>query len=133
MRRTVGQCLSSPRPFPCNEGVRAMQRMSCDSLSTTRRQLPAAILLGCVVFGAELAAGAEPDKEALIRDALSAAPPAIAGTAAVMDWDHTVLKPGSGAYTCHPTPPDIRAKGGREPMCLDKTWIAWADAWMNKK
>jgi hypothetical protein len=96
-------------------------------LSTT------ALVLASVAFGAVPAAGAEPDKEALIRDALSAAPPAVATMATVMDWDHTVLKPGSGAYTCHPTPPDIRAKGGREPMCLDKVWTAWADAWMNKK
>lgn len=110
-----------------------MQRICYDSAFSARRELSAAILLGCVALGAAPAAGAEPDKEALIRDALSAAPPAIANTATVMDWDHTVLKSGSGVYTCHPTPPDIRAKGGREPMCLDKTWTEWADAWMNKK
>ena len=34
------------------------------------------------------------DKSALIRDALSAAPPMIAETATVMDWDGTVLKTG---------------------------------------
>ena len=51
----------------------------------------------------------------------------------VIDWDHSMLKQGAGAYTCMPTPPDIRAKGGREPMCLDKVWEAWGDAWMNKK
>ena len=50
-----------------------------------------------------------------------------------MDWDHSVLKKGTGAYTCMPTPAEVRAKGGREPMCLDKVWTAWGDAWMNKK
>jgi len=69
----------------------------------------------------------------LIKDALSAASPEIAKTAAVMDWDHSMLKKGAGAYTCMPTPPEIRAKGGREPMCLDKVWTEWGDAWMNKK
>ena len=53
------------------------------------------------------------DKDALIKDALSAASPEIAKTAMVMDWDHSMLKQGTGAYTCMPTPPDIRAKGGR--------------------
>ena len=31
-----------------------------------------------------------------------------------------------------PTPPAARSKG-REPMCLDKVWLAWLDAWMNAK
>src|ERR1700739_2040840 len=75
----------------------------------------------------------EPNKAALIRDALSAAPPSIAATVSVMDWDHTVLRKGSGNYVCHPTPPDIRARGGREPMCMDEVWEKWADAWINKK
>jgi hypothetical protein len=90
----------------------------------------AAILSGCFVLGTAWAAD---DKDALIKDALSAASPEIAKTATVMDWDHSVLKKGTGAYTCMPTPADVRAKGGREPMCLDKVWTAWGDAWMNKK
>jgi hypothetical protein len=81
--------------------------------------------------GVALAEG--PNKTALIRDALSAAPPSIAATVSVMDWDHTVLRKGSGNYVCHPTPPDIRARGGREPMCMDEVWEKWADAWINKK
>ena len=89
----------------------------------------AAILVG-VTLGT---ASAADDKDALIKDALSAAASEIAKTAMVMDWDHSMLKSGTGAYTCMPTPPDIRAKGGREPMCLDKVWAAWGDAWMNKK
>ena len=73
------------------------------------------------------------DKDALIKDALSAAPPEIAKTAMVMDWDHSMLKNGSGPYTCMPSDPDTRAQGGRDPMCVDKVWEAWADALMNKK
>ncbi len=92
----------------------------------------AATLLACGVI-ASAAPAVKSDTRALIGDALSAAPPAIARTATVMDWDHSVLKKGSGGYTCHPTAPDLGARGGREPMCLDKVWMAWADAWSNKK
>jgi len=78
-------------------------------------------LLGCG-FLASAASAAEPSKAALIRDALSAAPQEIAKTATVMDWDHTVLRQGSGNYVCHPSPPPVRAKGGRQPMCMDEVW-----------
>jgi hypothetical protein len=78
-------------------------------------------------------AGATADKEALIRDALSAAPALIAKTAIVKDWDGTVLRQGNHDYTCFPTQADKRAKSEKEPMCLDKVWLVWGDAWMNKK
>jgi hypothetical protein len=68
-----------------------------------------------------------------IEDALSAAPPSIARTATVMDWNKQhVLRRGSGDYVCLPTPEDKRSKG-REPMCLDTVWMAWLDAWMHAK
>jgi hypothetical protein len=86
-----------------------------------------------LVFGITPTVAAEPDKDALIRDALSSAPPAIANTATVITMDNKVLKQGTGSYTCMPTDADELAKGLREPMCLDKVWVAWADAWMNKK
>jgi hypothetical protein len=112
-----------------------MQRLHNDAIATVRRCLPTGtLILSCIALGAVLpAAGAEFDKEALIRDALSAAPPAVAATSKVVTMDNKVLKQGSGPYTCFPTPSDVLAKGGREPMCLDKVWLAWADAWMNKK
>jgi hypothetical protein len=112
------------------EEEQSMQRVRNNSLP-----LPtAAILLAGVVFGSTATAiGAEPDREALIRDALSAAPPAIARTASVMDWDHKILKQGSGAYTCMPSDPDTRAAGGRDPMCVDQVWMAWTDSYVGKK
>ncbi|MBV8520830.1 MAG: hypothetical protein JOY71_01645 [Acetobacteraceae bacterium] len=91
------------------------------------------VLAGLVSAGAGSAISAEPDKETFIRDALSAAPPAVASTATVMTMDNKVLKQGTGAYTCFATPADELANGLHEPMCLDKPWVAWADAWMNKK
>ena len=93
--------------------------------------LQLAIVLACLLLAAVPQASAQ-DNQALIRDALSAAPPEVAKTAPVKNWDGTVLKPGSGAYTCYPTPESMK-KRGKMPMCLDKTWEAWADAWLNKK
>ena len=69
-------------------------------------------------------------REAMIADALSAAPPSVAATAMVMDWEGNMLKENSGAYTCMPTPADL---GGTAPMCMDGQWMAWADAWSKRK
>jgi hypothetical protein len=70
--------------------------------------------------------------EEMLQDALAAAPPSIATTATVMDWDNRILRQGTGPYVCFPTPPAVRSKG-QEPMCLDKVWLGWFDAWMNAK
>ena len=89
----------------------------------------------CVLAGSYLAcwgANADESVEEMIRDALAAAPPSIASTATVVDWDNRMLRQGTGPYVCFPTPPAARSKG-REPMCLDKVWLAWLDAWMNAK
>lgn len=89
-----------------------------------------ALAVALVAFGAADAAGA--GVEELIDDAVAAAPPSIAHTATVMDWDRRVLRRGSGTYVCLPTPADVRSRG-REPMCLDTVWMAWLDAWMAAK
>jgi hypothetical protein len=58
---------------------------------------------GMIVASVVATATAADNKDALIKDALSAASPEIAKTAMVMDWDHSMLKNGTGAYTCMPT------------------------------
>ncbi|GIS70280.1 MAG: hypothetical protein CM1200mP9_11010 [Gammaproteobacteria bacterium] len=68
--------------------------------------------------------------EALIKDALSAAPPTLVDSVSVVDWDGNVLRQGTSEYTCMPTPPNV---AGTQPMCLDGPWKTWADAWSNKK
>ena len=103
-----------------------------DGSLTIRVASLGALLLSCVLLP-WLAGAAEPSKQALIKDAVSAAPPAIAKTVKVMDWDGTVLRDGGGTYTCFPTPPELRSKGGHEPMCVDAVWTGWAHAWMDKK
>lgn len=86
------------------------------------------LLAACVLTLSQSAAAA--DKSALLADALTAAPSAIADKATVMDWEGNTLQKGSNGYTCFPTPPSLK---GVAPMCLDEPWMAWADAWMNKK
>ena len=108
-----------------------ISRRMHSELSVLARVVRLTMVLVSLLFVTFFQAGAQ-DKEALISEALSAAPPEVAKTATVKNRDGTVLKPGTGAYTCYPTP-DSMKKRGKMSMCLDKTWQAWRDAWLNKK
>lgn len=83
----------------------------------------AALTIALVVAPTALA------QEAAVEEALSAAPPEIAESAAVVDWEGNVLREGTNGFTCFPTPPDLP---GNAPMCLDESWMAWAEAWQNE-
>jgi hypothetical protein len=72
-------------------------------------------------------------REALIDDALSAAPRKIARGAAVRNWDGTMVRQGNEDYICFPTPTEKRERGEHAPMCLDKVWLAWKEAWMRNE
>ena len=74
------------------------------------------------------AAPAAADREALIRSALSAAPPTLRGTVKVMDFDGNVLRDGPPGFTCLPAPPGLAG-----PMCLDEVWMGWMDAWSKRQ
>jgi hypothetical protein len=74
------------------------------------------------------AAPAAVNREALIRSALSAAPPTLRDTVKVMDFDGNVLRDGPPGFTCLPAPPDIAG-----PMCLDEVWMQWVDAWAKRR
>jgi len=71
-----------------------------------------------------------------IQNALSAAPPSISKNATILDWpakegdQPPVLRKGTNEWTCFPDDPTTP---GNDPMCLDKTWMEWAQAWMAKK
>jgi hypothetical protein len=69
------------------------------------------------------AAPSAAQRQAMIRDALTAAPPGVTRNARIMDMDGHVLRAGSGPYTCMPTPPGTRP-GQHAPMCLDEVWLA---------
>jgi len=66
---------------------------------------------------------------ATIAKAVSAAPPEIGEHATVMgvspDGQMKQLRAGTNGWMCMVDPPG-------NPMCLDKEWQAWAEAWMHK-
>ena len=70
-------------------------RRVCSGLSVLARVVRPPIVLVSLLFPTVLQAGAQ-DKQALIREALSAAPPEVANTAIVKSWDGTDLKPDTG-------------------------------------
>lgn len=90
---------------------------------------PFAQMIAVSLIACSSTAGAQ-DKQAMIDDALSAAPQEIAKEATVLDWEGNTLQEGSNGYVCFPTPPTLN---GTAPMCMDGAWMKWADAWMNKK
>jgi hypothetical protein len=74
-----------------------------------------------------------------ITNAMSAAPEGIAKDATIMDWADTPkgqprqLRAGSNGWVCYPsTPSALEGTSGEDPMCLDKEWQKWAEAWMSK-
>ncbi|MDP5293778.1 hypothetical protein Q9290_16005 [Oceanimonas sp. CHS3-5] len=84
----------------------------------------------CGLGGQALAAPTDEQKQAMLVDALNAAPPTLRDSVTVVDWEQNVLQQGSGDYTCFPTPPQLE---GTAPMCMDGPWMEWAQAWMEKK
>ena len=74
--------------------------------------------------------GVTTSDQALIANALSAAPAAIAKGATVMAHDGRVLRRGTTDWVCMP---DMSDAPNDTPMCLDAEWRAFIDAWMNKR
>ena len=68
--------------------------------------------------------------QALIANALSAAPASVAAGATVAGHDGRILRKGSTDWVCMPDMPDVP---NNSPMCLDAPWRAFIDALMNKK
>jgi len=94
-------------------------------------------IVGVMVTTITVAQGATTMSQAdKIKNAMSAAPHSVADKATVSDWPAKegekapVLRQGSNGWTCFPDMPDTK---GNDPMCLDEQWVAWADAWKNKK
>jgi hypothetical protein len=74
------------------------------------------------------------DALAKIRQVMSAAPDDIGKNAAIVEMDQNgqmkQLRAGTNGWTCMPS---RRGTAGAEaPMCLDKPWMDWVDAWMHK-
>lgn len=86
----------------------------------SRRFPPLAILIL-----SDAASAAEPqsppDKDALLCDALSAAPPDVAKNATVTDWKHNTLQKGGNGYTCFSDAPHT-------PRRTHTSWCRWSSA-----
>ena len=75
-----------------------------------------------------------------VANAMAAAPAAIAKHATILDWPAKegdkprTLKAGTNGWVCFPNSPE--EYGGAsidDPMCLDKEWQSWAEAWQGHK
>lgn len=98
----------------------------CDHVNGHRIAVLAAFLTvsGSFLAGPVLAQ-TTPDADAMIADALRAAPANIHDTATVSDLAGNILREGTSDYTCFPAPPGIAG-----PMCMDSEWRRWMTAWM---
>jgi hypothetical protein len=71
--------------------------------------------------------------EEKIQNAMSAAPTSISKDATIMDWPSEPkgklkqLRRGTNGWTCVPDAPDTPSN---DPMCLDKMWMVWLEAFM---
>ena len=74
-----------------------------------------------------------------IANAMSAAPAEISKNATIMDWPEKEggqpkeLRAGTNGWACFPNSPMAFGSASvDDPMCLDKQWQAWGEAWMSK-
>ena len=95
----------------------------------TRLLLTTLILVTAEAFAAQAA-----DNDALIANAMSAAPAAVAKNATVITFDDklqvVVLKKGTNNFTCIPNDPTTPSD---DPMCVDENGLAWVQALLAKK
>lgn len=68
--------------------------------------------------------------EAIIADALRAAPASVASGATVVTLDGRVVRKGTTDWVCMPDMPDLPFES---PMCLDAPWRETIDAWMHHR
>ncbi|HMA42151.1 MAG TPA: hypothetical protein VKP10_18955 [Gemmatimonadales bacterium] len=92
--------------------------------------MPRSLYILAALIGPGTGVLAAQGTDALILNALRAAPPAVAQGATVVDGKHVVLRRGSNAWTCMPDDPAVP---GDAPMCLDAPWFELVDALTNKR
>jgi hypothetical protein len=97
-----------------------------DTTKTTPKEAPKAAS-GHDAMAKSAGGGADAAK---IARAMSAAPPSISRSATIMalgaDGKIQQLRAGTNGWMCMLDP-------AGSPMCLDKEWQGWLDAWVNKK
>lgn len=98
-------------------------------------KIPARVLIVAVLTPALAAAQPSADRDAKIRDAMSAAPASISAEATILDWpaedggEPVLLRQGTNGWTCFP---DFPGSEGNDPQCLDETFLKWAQAYISR-
>lgn len=82
------------------------------------------VTAGLVMVGTAVAQA----DQAMIDEALGAAPPQLRDEVVVRALDGTLLREGDETFTCMPAP---EAFAG--PMCLDQAWMGWFEAYQNQE
>lgn len=95
-----------------------------------RHALPMSLTLLLAIPSLALAQGGKADRDALVKNALSAAPPEVAAGATVMDLDQNVLREGTNGWTCFPDNPNT---ANNSPICVDDVWAEVLSAYMGKR
>jgi hypothetical protein len=136
--RAAGVCLDASRRLTFGILTHTALEGPMKPLSLIAVCAAVGLLLSTPVIAAQKATSkAQPKtKEDKIKNAMSAAPKAIAKDATVLDHpakeggEMPVLRKGSNDWTCLPDDPSTPAN---DPMCLDKMATQWAQAWMTKQ
>ena len=84
----------------------------------------------CLAPGLATAQAADGNADALVLNALSAAPASVAKGATVVDHQHNVIRKGTNGWTCMPDDPAVP---NNSPMCLDTPWMDFLAALMAKR
>ena len=92
-----------------------------------------ALTFAAVTFLAFCSSAARADDEAIIKNAMSAAPASVANNATIVAFDDKmqmkVLKKGTNNFTCMPDDPSTPTN---DPMCADENGMEWVHALMTK-
>jgi len=92
------------------------------------------LLTALALVAADASAAYAADNEAIIANAISAAPAAVGKNATVITFDDklqvVVLKKGTNNFTCIPNDPSTPSD---DPMCVDENGLAWVQAFLAKK
>lgn len=104
--------------------------------------LATGVCIGAAIVAAQQASSEKPKgqagtgDQAKIQMAMTGAPTDISKNATIMDVDSTghmtELRKGTNGWTCMPSAGGAAGAAGADPMCLDQTWMGWADGWMHK-
>jgi len=133
MLRPQFRMLASLVVFLCSLGASGWYR-------THAQAKPAPAAPAKQTGGMAMSGGSSMSDAQKITNAMSAAPAGIGKAATIMDWPATPdgkprqLRAGTNGWVCFPNSPgEFKGASINDPMCVDKQWQGWADAWMAKK